>query len=37
MPNNIKRMLEKLSASDRGLERLECSSVALVLGADQET
>ena len=37
MLNNIKRMLAKLSASDRGFERLECSRVALVLGADQET
>ena len=36
MLNNIKRMLEKLSASDRGLERLEWSRVALVLRADQE-
>ena len=29
-------MLAKLSVPDRGLERLECSRVALVLGADQE-
>ena len=37
MLNNIKRMLAKFSASDSGFERLECSRVALVLGADQET
>ena len=36
MLKNIKHMLAKLLAPDRGLERLECSRVALVLGADQE-